>query len=515
MSVSDPLRAAIYTRISEKDSKVDKVEVQEKRLRALANTEGLAVVDVYTDDGISGWSGTRRSDWNRIRSDIGLGKIDVVLTDRQDRFARSSLETEAFKLLCKQNAVTWMFANGSTMDPADYMDAAMASFQGVMAQMESDIKKERLRARYADEISQGNALWGTRPFGYTSARDGVVIPEEKALIEGAYDTIMRKDDPDEVPKRDTTLYSIAKRWNVAGIKTTRGNEWTYQTVRQLLLRPRNAGLVVRDGVVQEGITGTWEPLVTRETLADTTALLSQSGRLTAPGRKQKYLCSGLITCGVCGGPMRSHTVKVRGVVTPHYRCAAKLRVSTDERRHTAIAVGQLDPMVRHEVISAFLFSTGEISSAGKGTDTAPLHKAQAAVRASRQEFMTLIRLGALTAAQAAKDLKELSKQDEVLTAQLRVAAEESAHAAMTVDLREGLFKNGRVSIKDAVAARTQLSEKFDSLGLDQRRELVKSLLEIKINPGRKVQRIMIKHKVVLSLNDPEGALPEHEENSSR
>jgi site-specific DNA recombinase len=503
MSTETPLRTAIYTRISEKDSKVDKVEVQEKRLLALAETKGLAVVGVYTDDGISGWSGKKRSDWNRLRSDIGLKRIDVVLVDRHDRLVRSTLETEVFKLLCKDNSVTWMFANGSTLDPAKTMDAAMATFGGLMAQMESDIKKERLRARYDDELAKGNSLWGTRPFGYTSARDGEVIPEEKELIKGAYDTILSH------PAKGSTLYAVAKRWNIAGIKTTRGNEWTYQTVRQLLLRPRNAGLVVRDGVVQEGLKGKWDPLVTEKTLAAAKLLLSDPKRVTAQDKERTYLCSGLIKCGVCDGPMRSHTVKVRGVVIPHYRCAAKLRVSTDKTRHTAIRVDQLDPMVRHAIISAFLFGTDDMISQGQEVDTAPIHMELARVRAARKRIVTLAGMmdnkadEAKVLATAAKDLKGLANEERSLTQELLVAANASAHAAMTVDLREGVFTNGRVSLSEAKNARAQLSEKFDSLSLEKKRDLVETHLEIKINPGRKLQRIEIVHRVVLSLNDPE------------
>lgn len=492
MDANQPLRAAVYTRISDLDEKVDKTEVQEKRLRALVSKAGFDLLDVYTDDGISGWTGKARSDWDRLRSDISLGKIDVVFTDRQDRFSRSSLDTEAFKLLCVQNKVTWQFSNGSKINPADYMDAAMASFIGVFAQMESDIKKERLRARYEDETMKGNSLWGTRPFGYTSARDGKVVPKERDLILGAYQVILDGG----------TLYEIAKAWNAQEIPTTRGNSWSYQTVRQLLLRPRNAGLVVRDGVVQAGITGNWEALVSAETLADARAILESPARRTAPGRKPRYLCSGLIHCGVCGGPMRSSVATVRGVSIPIYRCASKLGVSTDKIRHTAVAISQLDPMVTDAIVSAFLFGTGNITPRDKRIDTAPLHKERAAVGNRKQELRSLVTMGLSTVAEIASDLRLLTKQYDDLTAQLKVAADESAQESMRVDLRVGLFDDDRAIIEEAASAKAQLRERFKGLELKQKRELVASLLDITIRKGRKEQRIEIVHTVVKSLNAP-------------
>ncbi|WP_158251983.1 recombinase family protein [Cryobacterium sp. M25] len=499
MSVSSPPRAALYCRISEKKKKKegedeahDSVAVQEKRLRKLAKTEGYFVQEVFVDDGVSAYSGAVRKEWLRLLKDMKAKKFDVILAVAEDRLARNSFELTGLQRDCISAGVTWQTIASGKVDPSTAEGGLMSTITGAVAQYESSIKKERLRARFEDEISQGNALWGTRPFGYTSAREGALIPEEQTMIVAAYETILTGG----------TLYEIAKRWNVAGVKTTRGNEWSYQTVRQLLLRPRNAGLVVRDGAIQEGITGRWEPLVSRETLSDTTSILTASSRRTAPGRKASYLCSGLVRCGVCGSPMRSHTVKVDGIITPHYRCASKLRVSTDPTRHTAVRVEQLDALVRNAIVSAFLFGTGNLVPSAKGIDMTPLHKAQALVRASRDEFKTLIRLGALTAAEVAKDLLELNKNEDIIIGQLQAAAQESAHAAMMVDLRQALV-SGPVHMAATWAAKDQLAEKFDTLPLGQQRELVASLLDITVNKGRKAERIEIIHKVVLSLNAPE------------
>ncbi len=65
-----------------------------------------------------------------------------------------------------------------------------------------------------------------------------------------------------------SLWSIARRWNSAGLKTIKAGRvvqkgktegrtldgtWTGGTVRQVLMRPRNAGLAVYDGEVIEGV----------------------------------------------------------------------------------------------------------------------------------------------------------------------------------------------------------------------------------------------------------------------
>lgn len=521
MTTETPRRAALYCRISEKkrvkageEVAHDSVAVQRKNLEKLARAHGYAVQEVYVDDGVSAYSGVTRKGWLKLLADMKLRKFDVILAVSEDRLARSTFEKTGLQRDCIDAGVTWHTVSSGMVDPETAEGGLLSTITGAIAQYESSIKRERLKARYDDEIEQGNALWGTRPFGYVSARDGVVIPEERELILGAYQTILGRAHPGDEPKAnspkaDNTLYSIAMRWNVAGVKTTRGNEWTYQSVRQVLLRPRNAGLVVRGGVVQEGIKGNWEPLVSPETLSDAQHVLTSPERTTAPGRKQAYLCSGLIKCGVCDGPMRSHTVKVRGMVIPHYRCASKLRVSTDKTRHTAVRVDQIDPIVRRHVVSAFLMSTEKLFSPGNEIDTAPLRKEQAEIGAIVDQLVDALIENPRWTARIDKRLKALAKRDEELSEELRVAAESVAHSAMAVDLTDGLFANKKPSMDTAAAARVQLGEKFDSLPLMQKRDLVKSLLDVTINPGRKLQRIEVKHLVAVGLNDsdePEDAL---------
>ena len=495
MTPQQPLRAVLYCRISEKKVSHDSVAVQEKNLRDLAKAHGYEIIEPpYVDDGISAYSGAVRPQWLALLKNLKKQKFDVILAVAEDRLARNTFENVGLQRDCIAAGVRWHTPHGGLIDPSNAHDGLLASITGALAEYESSVKKERLRARFEDEISQGNALWGTRPFGYDSARSGKVIPAEGALILEAYEVILNGG----------TLYEIAKGWNASRVLTTRGNAWSYQTVRQLLLRPRNARLVVRDRVVLPDLLGNWEALVTPEVLADTKAILTSTTRRTAPGRKGTYLCSGLIQCSVCGSNMRSSVASIHGVKTPHYRCASKLGLPSDTRRHVAIATGQLDPMVRAAVVSAFLFGKGTLKPDSKATDTAPMHKRLAEIRTGKQELIALIKMNLSTAAEVAQPMTSLNSDEAAELAKLKAAAEESAHAAMTVDLRDGLFNGGTVSFEDAVKARVQLGERFDGLDLKQQKELVAQYLEITIHPGRKLKRIEIMHKVVTSLNDPEG-----------
>jgi site-specific DNA recombinase len=84
--------AAIYCRISETDDKVDKVDIQERSCRAHAKKHGYSVAQVYVDDGISGYSGKRRPDFQQMLTDVDSGKFDVIVATFEDRLSRQPRE---------------------------------------------------------------------------------------------------------------------------------------------------------------------------------------------------------------------------------------------------------------------------------------------------------------------------------------------------------------------------------------------------------------------------------------
>jgi site-specific DNA recombinase len=86
---------------------------------------------------------------------------------------------------------------------------------------------------------EGGYLGGPRPFGY---RDGgmELEPTEVALIAEGIRMILR----------GRSLRSVVKLWNEAGtITTMKGNTWEPATVRDALMRDRNAGLLQHRGRV--------------------------------------------------------------------------------------------------------------------------------------------------------------------------------------------------------------------------------------------------------------------------
>src|SRR4051794_20873542 len=86
-------RAVLYLRISESDEASTSLVRQEADLRARAAREGWTVVDVLSDDGISG--GSSRAKAHRALEMLRGGDADVLAVWKADRWSRQGVRAVA------------------------------------------------------------------------------------------------------------------------------------------------------------------------------------------------------------------------------------------------------------------------------------------------------------------------------------------------------------------------------------------------------------------------------------
>src|SRR5690606_15382009 len=89
---ADPTLACIYCR-------------QREDCEALAAQLGLTVVQVYTDNDLSAYSGKPRPDYARMLDAIRHGRYGTVLAWHTDRLHRSPTELEEYIDVCEPRAV--------------------------------------------------------------------------------------------------------------------------------------------------------------------------------------------------------------------------------------------------------------------------------------------------------------------------------------------------------------------------------------------------------------------------
>ncbi|MFI5849358.1 recombinase family protein [Micromonospora chalcea] len=281
-------RAVIYARIS-LDATGEGLGIarQEAACRELCEQRGWRVTKVIVDNSVSAFSRKGRPGWEQVLNLVGSGAVDVVVAWQVDRMYRSLRDLEDLVDLADRTGVTLATVSGE-LDLTTPNGRMMARILGSVARQEVEQKGARQKAAQRQRVQTGRPWWTARPFGFE--RDGQHRPTEADPLRQAYADVLAGQ----------SVYSIAARWNDAGILTPRGNRWRSSNLRHVLLCERNAGILTYLGA-ETGVPAGWEPIVPEDVYRATVRLLADPVRNTGGGGKRKGLLVGVATCSKCGG----------------------------------------------------------------------------------------------------------------------------------------------------------------------------------------------------------------------
>ena len=311
---------------------------------------------------------------------------------------------------------------------------------------------ERLRRAHLQRAQRGLTNHGGRPFGWAADKIALDPVEAELIRRAAADVI------DGVPLR-----VIAQKWNEAGIKTSRGSAWTHTTVRRLLVRPRLVGWrthhdeIVKDATGQP-VRGEWEPIIDQDTFDAVQAVFTRDGRGGSRRGSRRYLLTGILRCGTCGGRMNGTNTRTGYA----YAC------SGEPFTHSVTITG---PATEGAVLSVLRARLEELDLRAPDAPTpAPAEDRREQISAQIRELMTAYRAGQLSAAIVFPQVQELEAE--------RAAAELPRRAA-------------------AAKARPQTPkvEDLDSLDVDRTRAVLETVFDAIVvapashrgepfNPGR-------------------------------
>ena|SRR5699024_393283 len=113
-------KVAAYIRVStSNEDQLISLEAQRRHYKTLIETnEEWQLVDIYSDEGITGTKKDRRPELLRLISDCEKGKIDFILTKSISRFARNMLDCLKYIRQLKDKEIPVFFEkeNINTMD---------------------------------------------------------------------------------------------------------------------------------------------------------------------------------------------------------------------------------------------------------------------------------------------------------------------------------------------------------------------------------------------------------------
>lgn len=349
----------VYARVSRaSDDRERSTDGQVDDCTARVAERGAQVGEVHVDSGRSAWNPrVRRPGWDRLMTRLESGATGGVVVFDLARFSRRPIEGERLIAAAESGLLV--------LDSEDEYDLTSANgkkaFRDQMAgaAYESDRLSTRVKRGKRLKALRGEPNVSSRPFGFQT--DGVtVLDAEAAILRDLADRLLAGESQDEMIRRLGEL----------GVMTSTGGHWTRAGLRQVLTRPRNAGLIVHQGAVVGRLPG--EPILS-EDIHNRIVTMYAARRRGRPN-SDAYLCSGIVHCGLChhvltGRPRANMAPYPDGSVRRQYWCQPRShdsgcgRIAVDQReldRHVGALVVAILADPRHAAaIEAAAQSIGE------------------------------------------------------------------------------------------------------------------------------------------------------------
>jgi DNA invertase Pin-like site-specific DNA recombinase len=462
-------RAVIYTRISRDDTGQGVAnQRQEEDCRKLADLRGWEVVGVEADISISGYSGKSRPAWNRVLSMIQAGEVDLVVAWHMDRMTRSMVDLEKMIVLADEHGVGISTVHGD-IDLTSDVGRMVARILAAVARAEVERKGARQKRANEQRARQGEfKSSGFRAFGYTM--QGEIVEEEAALIRDAAEDVLN----------GAPLRGVVRRWNDLEIPTPRSRKnmrgWTHNSVRSILLNPRNAGIATYNGEVVG--RGNWEPIIPEETHVLLVATLTNPARTKgkdsrALGNKPRNLLSGIAVCGECGWKVEAGSNGGRKV----YKC------SNPAGDHITTHRSEADQIVRSALTLAIGSTTpGTLTEARDKTVSADLWGERERINERLKKMTVSWAEGVLTDEMFEAGSVSLKSQLEDVEARIGSAVHEPEDTNL----------------------RWEEARKFDALDVWGQRRVLGDLTEIKLWPKNRKRNLPMKQQVTVHVTDFRG-----------
>lgn len=443
-------RAAKYKRISDdREGRELGIDRQDADLDEHGARRGLTFVASYVDNdrGASTRSRKPRPDYARMLKDARAGAFEVICAYTSSRLTRRPREHEDLIELAETRGIRYEFVRSPSFDLNTSAGRRVARILAANDAGEAEDIAERVAARRLQQAQRGEYGGGRRPFGWE--KDGrTPRPDEiEALAWGIWAVL------DGVPIREQVRL-LATR----GVTRDGGKPLTPTTWRRLLVRPRNAGLVVYQGDILEGVEGAWGAAVDPETWWAAVAVLEHPSRNTNPGRAPAWLGTSIYLCGhpdcIDDDSRTLRVTTMRG--GRRYTCRWKAHIGRD-------AV-QLDRWVEHVVVARLSRPDARaLVRTRPDVDAVALNREAALLRTRIEEALDMWESGEMTRAQ----YKERSS-----SLQARISAIEQQLAAASYD----------DPLSD-IAGKADAAKRWKGYSLTRKREILRAVATVTVLPA--------------------------------
>ncbi len=176
---------AIYVRVST-DRQAKKGDSIDEQLSTCKNyidsKENMVLVGTYIDDGISGRK-IKRGDFEQLLDDVRLGRVDLIIFTKLDRWFRSLRHYLNTQAILEANHCDWLAVDQPYFDTTTQHGRAFVAQSMTFAELEAENDSVRIRDVFDYKYRQGEVLSGKVPLGYFIENKHLVLNQDadKAL----------------------------------------------------------------------------------------------------------------------------------------------------------------------------------------------------------------------------------------------------------------------------------------------------------------------------------------------
>jgi DNA invertase Pin-like site-specific DNA recombinase len=338
------------------------------------------IVVIDSDLGQSGASAADREGFQRLVTEVSLGRVGIVLGLEVSRLARNNTDWHRLLELCALSDTLILDEDG-LYDPAHFNDRLLLGLKGTMSEAELHVLKARLRGGILSRARRGE-LKQMVPVGFVhDARDSVVLDPDaqvQAAVRLFFDTFTRTGSCLAVVKEFYEKELLFPRRLRSGAHKGElvWTELLHCRARQIIHNPRYAGAFVFGRTKHRRLPNgkysarqvpsdewillrdmhpgyiTWEEYLSNLQRVKGNALAWSTDRHRGPAREGTALLQGLVICGACGERMSIRYHSHHNQQVPTYWCGRRPMQRGESSLCQTVHGGALDAAIADIIIEA-------------------------------------------------------------------------------------------------------------------------------------------------------------------
>jgi len=440
------------------------------------------------DEGISGTSMKKRTEFKKMITACKRGRIDLIITKSLSRFARNTVDCLETVRLLKANGIGVYFEKENINTLTESSEFLITLFSG-FAQAESESLSKNVAWGWRKSAEAGNVYFQyKRMLGYRKGTDGQpeIVPEEAKIIRRIYrrylagcslGQIKQELEQDNIP----TAQKV-ERWSSAVIHNILTNEkYMGDALLQKTYITDCISKKVKKNMGERPmyyVENNHPAIIPRETFdqvqkemtrrSSKRKVLQKSGKTELGKYSGKYALTELLVCGECGSPYKRVTWARNGKKRIVWRCVSQLEFGTkychnsptldESRLHNAILAAMNEyAAIRQEVCPDVLVMVEEAKRAMSQAGAMLLELKKRMDEVSQEQSDVLDRLLANMAdAELNARMKALTDEKEALKAQILKVQQKEVSMAEQAAKRQQMWD----SLKECSAGYTEFDDEF-------------------------------------------------------